>query len=609
VDGTVDQVREQEAREIAALIRSAKEEAWQVTVDEQGKRRRRPANYSDIALLLPTRTPLPSIEDALEEAGIPYRVESRSLVYDTQEVRDLLAILRSIDDATDEVALISTLRSPAFACGDDDLFRYHDAGGRWDYRREAPNGLAPDDPVVAAMAALHDLHLRRWWLPISGVVEAVIRERRLFELAFAHQRPRERWQRLRFVLDQARAFTEIGGRTLRQFIDWAERQSQGGTRVVETVVPEPDDDAVRIMTVHAAKGLEFPIVILAGLNLEGGGHSQACVLWNDDNSPEAKLGSFATEGYPALEQREKDMEAFEDIRLLYVAATRARDHLVVSVHHKRSDKNRSHAAQILERSMTARHLWQAALVSPRLNLAPAADAPAFDDSPERREAWLAVRAHQLNQLSNVPAVAATSIASGVAGADDPNLRKESPVEEMPPWRRGRAGTALGRAVHAVLQSIDLATADGLEGAARAQAAAEGIADRAGEIARMVSTALASPWVRAAVASGRYWRELFLAAPIEGQTLEGFVDLLYEAPEGLVIVDYKTDELPDGLRLEEAMTRYRLQGAAYALALEAALGRHVARCVFLFVQPSTALGQAVADLPMAMADVRRTLQTI
>ena len=606
-------VREREAKQLASLIQAVKTDGWPVTkTDANGERRTRPARFSDIALLMPTRTTLPPIEGALEEAGIPYRVESRSLVYDTQEVRGLLSILRAIDDPTDEVALIAALRSPAFGCADDDLLRFHQAGGHWHYRHEPPETLPKDDPVVEAMAALRDLHRRRWWEPISGIVEAVIRERRLFELAFAHRRPRERWQRLRFVLDQARAFTEAGGRTLRQFIDWAERQADEGTRVVETVVPEPDDDAVRIMTIHAAKGLEFPIVILAGLNIERTAlRKRKTMLWDEDGRPETRLGSgetaFETPGYAQLATHEETMEQYEKVRLLYVAATRARDHLVVSLHHRAEGE--SQAGRLHGLAVETRHLWQPAEVGePRAQPAERAESLPFDDGPERRDAWLRARKQRIEKLSRVPAVAATAIASQAAGApDDPNLRKDAPAEESPPWRRGRAGTALGRAVHAVLQSIDLATGADVASVARAQAAAEGIADRADEVVRMVQAALAAPSVREAVAGGRYWRELYVGAPVDGTTVEGFIDLLYETPDGLVVVDYKTDVVPGEAELEEAMARYRLQGAAYALALQEALGRPVTRCVFIFVQARGARERAVEDLPEATGEVREVLR--
>jgi ATP-dependent helicase/nuclease subunit A len=601
-------VRRTEAREIARVIQSSKAEGWRVRVDDI----EREARYDDIALLLPTRTPLPNIEQALEDAGIPYRVESRSLVYDTQEVRDLLSILRAIDDPTDQVALLAALRSPAFGCADDELLRYKQAGGPWDYRRDMREGLPADNIVVEAMGSLRALHDRRWWMTISGVVEAVIRERRLFELAFAHRRPRERWQRLRFVLDQSRAFAEAGGRTLRQFIDWADRQAGEGTRVIETVVPEPDDDAVRIMTVHAAKGLEFPIVILAGLNLQAGSSQRKSpVLWDADGRPEVTLGSeFATGGYDELAKHEGMMDKQEKVRLLYVAATRARDHLVVSLHHEAKSRGEpTHAARLCDINVHAKKLWKQVDVSMQLGLLPEPGARhAFDDTPEQHEAWSAARSERIERGKRVPAYAATELAKmATEAADDPNLEKDPPVEEVPPWKRGRAGTALGRAVHAVLQSIDLASGDALEGAAQAQAAAEGIPGRAGEVAKMVSSALQSNAVREAVAGGRFWRELYVGAPVGPDVVEGFIDLLYETPEGLVVVDYKTDNVPGEAAIDEAVTRYRLQGAAYALALEQSLGRPVARCVFVFARPSGAIEREIDDLRSAMNDVRSLLQ--
>jgi ATP-dependent helicase/nuclease subunit A len=611
MEGLIGVVRQKEAAEIVQLIRSAKEQRWPVTeAGLDGEPVSRDARYADIAILMPARTTLPPIEDALEAAGIPYRVESRSLVYDTQEVRDLLSILRAVDDPTDQVALIAALRSPAFACGDDDLLRFARAGGHWDYRRDAPDGLTKDDPVREAFVALHDLHEQRWWLAISGLVEKVIRERRLFELAFVHRRPRSRWQRLRFVLDQARAFEESGGRTLRQFIGWAERQADEGTRVVETVVPEPDDDAVRIMTIHAAKGLEFPIVFLAGLNLgvRGQGQEQG-VLWDEYGLPEVQLGSgFASSGHERLSAIEEMMEQYEKVRLLYVAATRARDHLVVSLYHKPDQE--CHARHLLEICLRQPELWSPSEPAPPRAAANGAAPAAFGDSAERRQAWLDERAQRIDRLARAPWRSATEIAQRLAGSDgDPNLRKEPPAEEVPPWRRGRAGTAIGRAVHAVLQSIDLASGDGIESAARAQAAAEGIADRAEEVARMARAALEAPSVRAAVAGGRYWRELYVAAPIEGITLEGFIDLLAEGPDGLVIIDYKTDAVPGERELAEALARYRLQGAAYALAAQEALGRPVTRCVFVFTKEREAQERAVEDLAGTIEDVRAELRRV
>ena len=227
----------------------------------------RAARLADICVLIPTRTSLPALEDALESAGLPYRVESSSLVYASPEVRDLLTVLRAIDDPTDEVAIVAALRCPMFGCGDDDLVSHRSAGGSWDYRRRPPRTLDPDDPVAAGMRSLLRLHDERWWHDVSGLIQRVVAERRLLELALDDRRPRDVWRRLHFVTDQARVFTDAYGTDLRRYLAWAEVQCDEDARVVEAILPESDDDAVRIMTVHASKGLEFPIVVLSGLNV------------------------------------------------------------------------------------------------------------------------------------------------------------------------------------------------------------------------------------------------------------------------------------------------------------------------------------------------------
>ncbi len=607
----VPEIRREEAAEIARVVREAKDGRWQVCDDgeDAGREQFRDAEFKDIAILVPTRTSLPGLLAAFEEASIPYRLESRSLVYETQEVKDLLAILRAIDDPTNEVALVAALRSPGFGCGDDDLMSYAAAGGRWDYRRTPPETLSADHPVVAGLAWLRSSYEQRWWQPVSTTIDHVIRARRLLELGTIDRRPRERWQRLRFVLDQSRAFMDAGGSTLREFLAWAERQAEEGTRVIETVVPDPDDDAVRIMTIHAAKGLQFPIVVLTGLNVPPQ-HRARPVLWNEGGRPELHLRKdFETAGYDVLLSHNQDLEQFEDVRLFYVAATRACDHLLVSLFHPtKGAAAKSRAAKLYALAQQRPELWHPVEPSTAPAAAPtAAPAHVLDTAAERAD-WFERQEQAVAQHGTLRAVSATALAKATATTADPNLEKEPPLEEDPPWRRGRAGTAIGRAVHSVLQTIDLATGEGLQETAGAQAAAEGVADRASEIERLVRAALGSAAVRGAVASGRYWREVYVGAAIDGVLVEGFIDLLYEGPNGYVIVDYKTDALPDDGAIETAMQRYRPQGAAYALALTEALGQPVTRCVFLFLTPADPVEQEITDLDEAIRDVRSRILT-
>src|SRR5262249_26352330 len=150
--------------------------------------------------------------------------------------RDLLLTLRAVDDPTDELALVSALRSPIFGCGDDDLYTFRvDHGGRWDHQAPLPDSLPAEHPVGAAFRVLAAWHESRQWVAPSELLDRIVRERRVLETGYARARPRDLWRRVRFVVDQARAFSESTGGSLRDFLRWAELQSDEGTRVVETV--------------------------------------------------------------------------------------------------------------------------------------------------------------------------------------------------------------------------------------------------------------------------------------------------------------------------------------------------------------------------------------
>jgi ATP-dependent exoDNAse (exonuclease V) beta subunit len=223
--------------------------------------------------------------------------------------------------------------------------------------------------------------------------------------------------------------------------------------------------------------------------------------------------------------------------------------------------------------------------------------------------WIAQRDDALAEGLAPRVWSATAIATAAAeraARADPGLAKDARDLELPPWNKGRYGTAVGSAVHAVLQTVDLVDGRDIDETAAAQAAAEGVIGREHDIAALARSALASRTVREAVATDDYRREMYVATQVEGHTLEGYVDLVYRTPEGLVVVDYKTDAWRDESDLDAKVARYRLQGASYALALEAATGEPVARCVFLFLGTDGADERAVRDLPQALEEVRALL---
>jgi ATP-dependent exoDNAse (exonuclease V) beta subunit len=662
---TMAEVRRAATRDAATTIDDVRTR-WAVFDKDVGETRA--ARWRDIAVLLPARTALGALEEALEDARIPYRLEGVAMLWGSDEVRDVLAVLRGADDPVDRVAVLAALRSPGLACGDDDLVTWRQAGGHWDPRAQVPAGLE-NHPVAGALAVLARLHDERWWHEPSAMVALAFDELRSFELCLAYHRPRDHWHRLRWLLDQARLFDETVGGSLRSFLAWAELQAEDDRRSGGVGPPDLDDDAVRVMTIHGSKGLEFPVVVLAGLERDvAPGQRPPAVLWNEDGTPELRGGPrLRSHGFEDANERDRALDALEQHRLLYVGMTRARDHLVLCLHHKEAKNGvgRTEAALVNEICLHVPQLWRrlpvlepaagdaaaAASTSSTASTPEAASAlaalsakfgvtaPPGPDTPDdarideaevaawrsRVETFATQRARVLHSSRRAPVTTATAVVDDIATAASssgdhraaagiPWGRKEpdpgSPDSTGALWRDADTSLQIGRAVHGALASIDLSTGTDAAGrsardVARARAASQGVAAHADAIAAMVDVALASPTV-AAGRNRRHWRELYVAVPVDGGVLEGFVDLVLEDDDGLTVVDYKTDRTGGTAGLRRAADRYRPQVASYALALEEATGRPVRRAVLVFVGDGDA-GEDVLEGDELVAECVRARQ--
>ncbi len=603
------ELRELEAADVAAVVADiiANPDAWPIGDGNGGWR---PAELSDVAVLVPTRTSLPFLRASFDDEGISYRLSTGTLVYATQEVTDVLAALRAVDDPTDALSLVAALRSPLYACADTDLFTYVAAGGHWDLRSTPPENIAEDHPVRVAFAHLRSLWDERWWLTPSMLLDRLMRDRAAAMLGFGSTRPADVWRRLRFLLDHARSFEESVGGDLRAFLDWAVLQGADLARVHEPLLPETDDDAVRIMTIHGSKGLEFPITILSGMTTKlDARRSGIGVLWGEDGQPEVRIRKdAATLGFEAKATVESEMDHHEKQRLLYVGLTRARDHLVVSAHHKKSLKESSFAGIVWD-DVDNVDLWRrfepADSIDPPVSQALAVPLP-LDD----RESWLAARsrlvaAAQPRVMSATGiAVAAQAAAAEIADTDDDGA--DQPDDGVvAARRRGRAGSAIGSATHAVLQMVDLANPRDLDVHVRQQCAVEAIPEHEGVVALLARSALASDAVALAVAN-KHYKELFVASPVADRVIEGYVDLLVDTPDGLIVVDYKTDSATSEAEIDEKLATYELQGAAYAAAIETVTGREVIDCRFVFCGTKGAIERSVSGLDALKLGVRDQL---
>ena len=536
-------VRSAESRDVAHVITArARRGVGRATSGDDGWR---PCRLGDITILVPARTSLPFLEDALEAARIPYRAESSSLVYATRAVRDLLMVLRAADDPTDHLRIVSALRTPLLGCGDDDLFRHKVLEGRtWSYNTPTPPDPADGDRLRRPRVPARDP--REPPLALAGRAPRPHRPR--------PSRPRARLRRgspaRRVAADALRDRPGPGlerghRRQPAAYLHWVEQQTAEGSRVAESVLPETDDDAVRIMTIHAAKGLEFPITIVSGLSARPGGmRSPVEVHFPKDGGPVGyRMGKdVITEEFEAAVPIDEQMGYDERLRLLYVACTRACDHLVVSLHRVERKNPPAKNSSRTNAEILIAGMGDAARGAPRRRRRSRAPCPSirrpFPRRPPTSPTWEAERAAALAAASRPGAVAATALTDegapdwGVDGRGprcraararssracstappstrrrprrrtatpatpepssptvDPGLQKRPRDLDLPPWLKGRYGTAVGRAVHGVLQTIDLATGAGLDDAVAAQCQAEAVPDRADDVRGLVEDALA-----------------------------------------------------------------------------------------------------------------------
>ena len=567
----------------------------------------RPPEPGDIALLLRRRRNLPAYEDALRACGIPFQVAGGQGFYQRQEIYDLANILRVLCNPGDGIALMGTLRSPYFGLSDNALYALTAPhGGRLAEHLADANQrqhLAPADQEAATDAVAR---LQRWEelrdrVPLVELLHTILEDTGAWGFLCYGERGEQAVANVHKLLDLAREFRgPLVDFTVRLDLLTDEEEREGEALL--------DADALHILTVHAAKGLEFPIVVVPDLAARFNFQNSTPALLNAEKGlglrvldPEQDYKRASSFTRTLINRNASRRQRAEEKRLLYVACTRARDHLLLggALTDKHFAADLDAAADCLGWICGSLALTEDDLARGTKSVAGVpsplpihTDPSAFPDSATAdRRAAPAFRA-----LDAAPAQAAEPTLALLSPLDDPQDRPEFAASELvlfaadpaahhrqyalglPAWPLGqvdaprRRGMLFGQLAHAGIEALhnspdaDPTTlATDLVAAATLPVASYRVSFER-ELAALLrccrQSPLAAPWLANAEAR----TEVRFTLSLDRGLVHGVVDYIGRGADGLwELVDYKTGHRANA---EESVQHYRLQLEIYALCLQA-----------------------------------------
>ncbi len=592
---------EEEAFDSARATRAESEGLARWIKEELGSRPNLRAGQ--IALLFRKLTQADTYLDALRRYGIPYVIEGEKHFYRRQEVIDLVNLLRVLDHPHDGVALAGLLRSPLGGLSDRDLYdlRQADCFNYLQDSRLASWSHACAGAVRRLYGHLAWLHRAVGALPLGEAVQLIFNRLPLLEIAGASLHGEQAVANLLKVKQTATSLSDRPHLTLSGFVDVMVSRLDDQPDEAESPLSEESSDAVQVLTIHKAKGLEFPVVILPGLHQGSGRERLAPPVTYDWSSGTygLSLGEQQTFGSVLVQEKLKMREEAERRRVLYVGMTRAKEVLLLSggitarsvgetvlgllqtisdstVGTQTPDFLQVGKSMIPRRVIEAPdHKWPRrplASVSGTVPIDPVAIAALWR---ERQDRWAQARATPTHLTPTTMGERRIPLVSrSTAGGQEPE-----------------AGRLVGIGAHRILEQWDFA-ADPAGLLDRIAPTIQGIMTPEEESLAHTVQASLRELLTAFGASDLYamlrratilGREVPFVMPWgDGQVLEGVIDVLYRLDGRLWIADYKTDAVNAEDAPEQA-ERYRTQAMLYKTAVAQSLGVPSVSCRLLFLR--------------------------
>jgi ATP-dependent helicase/nuclease subunit A len=626
------------------------------------------ASAGEIVLLFAAGTDAEWYEEELREAGLPtYRATGRGY-FGQQQVVDLLSYLRLLQNRYDDEALVSVLASPFVGVSNDALLLIRRAAGKRPIFTGIERSLPPDlderdARLLRAFRQRYDrLTEASARLSLERLCDRIVADHDYDLAVLAQWDGRRRYANLRKLARLARSYEELRGPDVEGFVRFVREQEAVGTVERDAVAEEEGADAVRLLTIHAAKGLEFKVVVVADAGRDRNAPSADEILCLADGRFGFRVANpvtgkrHAAFGYDDVTEARRAEDEAERLRLYYVAMTRAIDRLIVSgsIDRERKADEKTPIGWVLGRLDCAAELESAgetpvelerdgARLLVRLDAGAAAGAvvPApVEPAPETELGQLALFSpdsapplpplapalapiqalpepplHDVRRLS-YSALALFERCSYRYYAERVAGMRPADGHGTVPGRRGLAATEVGDAVHRLLELVDLAQPEA-PGVDRVRSWYPAVTEEELErISGFVASYCGSELAQRVAALQGARPERPFAFEHDGVLVHGRLDVLHfnavdgDGPRALVL-DYKTNTLAEGTPEEIVEADYRLQRLVYALACFRA-GAQAVEVVYHFLERPDAVVTrtfARAEVPALEAELSEAIACI
>jgi ATP-dependent helicase/nuclease subunit A len=623
------------------------------------------AKPGEIVLLFAAGTDAEWYEQELRELGLPtYRATGRGY-FGQQQVADLLAYLRLLHNRYDDEALVTVLASPLVGVSNDALVLLRRAASKRPLfkglERTLPEGLdARDERLFQAFRQRYDrLVAASGTLSLERLCEEIVAAHDYDLAVLARWDGRRRYANLRKLARLARSYEELRGADIEGFVRFVHEQDEAGARELEAVAEEEDADVIRLLTIHAAKGLEFKVVVVADAGRDRAAPGADEILALPDGRFGFRVADPATglrrptTAYEEVRAASREEAEAERRRLYYVAMTRAVERLIVagSIDPEKASDERTPIGWVLER-LEIPHFDEASEGPVELDRDGARILLRLDRYKPGLEA--AVESPATEEPGQLVLFEPNGDGGSVLPAQAPELPALEPVPEPPlhrvrtlsysalalfescsyryyaervagmrpgraaggvPGNEGLAATEIGDSVHFLLEGLDLGEPrvpepDELAQSVRARypaATDEELERITGLVRAYCDSELAA---RIASLEGAAAERPF-AFEHDGVLLHGRLDVLYRDGAHALVLDYKTNVLEEASPEELVERDYRLQRLVYALACFRA-GAEEVEVVYQFLERPDPVVAATFDrleLPALEAELSEAIARI